>query len=163
LGTANEVDSEYRCTTPEGGLISGFQTDEFTRAEGYHFRPDSPLLMIINEAKAVPDGIFDAFDRNGYNVLLEISTGGIKQGRFYEHWTTQRGDFKHFEASLLDCPHIPKEKIAQLMAWPGPDHPHTRSVLYGEFMDQDDESIAIFSEADIDQIRRRAFKRPKDR
>jgi phage terminase large subunit len=44
---------------------------------------------------------------------------------------------------------LPKEKIAQLMAWPGPDHPHTRSVLYGEFMDQDDDSVAIFSEADI--------------
>ena len=47
-------------------------------AEGYHEKaPDGPLLMIVNEAKSVDDGIFDAFNRCSYNLLLEISTGGL--------------------------------------------------------------------------------------
>src|SRR5258708_30058912 len=45
----------------------------------------SPLLMIINEAKSVDDDIFDAFNRCSYNLLLEISTGGLMQGRRYRH------------------------------------------------------------------------------
>jgi hypothetical protein len=56
--------------------------------------PNSPLLMIINEAKSVPDGIFDAFSRCSYSTLLEISTGGLMQGWYYEHFTTKRGAYK---------------------------------------------------------------------
>jgi hypothetical protein len=46
--------------------------------------------MIVNEAKSVDDGMFDAFNRCSYNLLLEISTGGLMQGRFYEHMTHKR-------------------------------------------------------------------------
>ncbi len=74
------LDSEYRVISPTGGQIIGFTTDESARAEGYHRIADlkGPLLMIVNEAKSVPDEIFDAFERCTYNVLLEISTGGLK-------------------------------------------------------------------------------------
>ena len=143
------VDSEYRLTTPEGGFVSAFTTDEPERAEGYHAEEGSPLLMIINEAKSVPNGIFDAFSRCGYSVLLEISTGGLKEGRFFEHFTDDQAGYERHTISLLDCPHISKEKIDQLTAYPGLSHPLTRSTLFGEFMEADELNVPVFSEQDI--------------
>lgn len=148
------VDSEYRITTPEGGWVSGFTTDEAARAEGYHFDNPTefrgPLLMIVNEAKSVPDEIFDAFDRCTYNVLLEISTGGLKEGRFFEHFTSKSENYEKHHISLLDCPHIPKEKIEQTIAEYGEHDPHTRSTLFGEFMESDDEVRHVFEESAIE-------------
>jgi hypothetical protein len=74
-------DHDHLIATPTGGRLSAFVTDEAKRAEGYHEKaPAGPLLMIINEAKSVPDELFDAFNRCSYNLLLEISTGGLMQG-----------------------------------------------------------------------------------
>lgn len=156
FGDCKRVDSEYRLSTPEGGVISGFTTDDPSRAEGYHFSgvpgtPGySPLVLIINEAKTVEDAIFSAFARCSYNVNLEISTGGLMEGRFYEHFTSQRGDYRHFVVSLLDCPCISQEKIDQLLAFPGPDHPFTRSALYGEFMQSSEEVQHVFERSAIE-------------
>jgi hypothetical protein len=57
-------DHDHIIATPTGGRLSAWVTDEPKPAEGYHEKaPDGPLLMIINEAKSVDDGIFDAFNR----------------------------------------------------------------------------------------------------
>jgi hypothetical protein len=132
-------DHDHMIVTSTGGRLSAWVTDEPKRAEGYHEKaPDGPLLMIINEAKSVDDGIFDAFNRCSYNLFLEISTGGLMQGRFYEHMTHTRDLYETFEISLKDCPHISKEKIDQTIQEYGEDDPHTRSAIYGEFMRTDD-------------------------
>jgi hypothetical protein len=74
--------------TPAGGFILAFTTDEPARAEGHHATALSPLLIIVDEAKSVEPEIFAALDRCTYNVLLYISSPGIKAGRFYEAFTT---------------------------------------------------------------------------
>jgi hypothetical protein len=50
----------------------------------------------------VPNGIFDAFSRCGYSTLLEISTGGLKEGRFYEHFTDDSANYERHTISLME-------------------------------------------------------------
>ena len=130
--------------TPAGGFLLAFSTDEPKRAEGHHSSPTGPLMVIVDEAKSVDSEIFQAFDRCSYNVLLLISSPGLKAGRFYEAFTSHRAQFITFEVGLTDCPHVSSERIADVIATYGEDKPFTRSTLYGEFMDWDEEtSFAI--------------------
>ena len=123
---------------PQGGFVLQFCTDEAARAEGHHARPDSPVLIIVDEAKSVEQAIFEAIDRCSYTVLLLISSPGLKQGRFYDCFTKFRGDYVTFEIGLRDCPHVSEERIRDVVATYGEDKPFTRSTLYGEFMDYDE-------------------------
>jgi phage terminase large subunit len=147
-------DHDHIIATPTGGRLSAWVTDEAKRAEGYHEKePDGPLLMIINEAKSVEDDIFDAFNRCSYNLLLEISTGGLMQGRFYEHMTHKRELYETFEITLHDCPHISKEKVAQIIQEYGQEDPYTRSTIYGEFMATNDKIRHVLELGDIEANR----------
>jgi phage terminase large subunit len=131
--------------TPLGGFLLAFTTDESARAEGHHATKDSPLLIIIDEAKSVEPEIFTAFDRCSYNVLLYISSPGLKQGRFYDAFTQHREQFLlTAQVGLTDCPHISRERIDDVIATYGADKPFTRSTLYGEFMDQEEGELMVF-------------------
>src|SRR6202040_1126242 len=44
--------------TPAGGKVTGFSTDDPLRLEGWHQSPESPLLYIVDEAKALSDDKF---------------------------------------------------------------------------------------------------------
>ena len=74
--------------SPEGGFIIGFTTDDPARAEGWHAkveppRIDSPVTIICDEAKSIPDPIFEAFSgRCTFNALLYISSTGELSGAF---------------------------------------------------------------------------------
>ena len=131
--------------TPLGGFLLAFTTDESARAEGHHATKGSPLLIIVDEAKSVEPEIFAAFDRCTYNVLLYISSPGIKLGRFYDAFTQHRDQFiLTAQVGLTDCPHISKERIDDVIATYGADKPFTRSTLYGEFMDADEGELMAF-------------------
>ena len=126
--------------TPEGGFALAFVTDEAKRAEGHHAHQDSPVLIIVDEAKSVEAPIFEAIDRCSFSVLLLISSPGLKAGRFYDAFTKYRGAYVCFEVGLTDCPHVGQERIRDVEATYGAEHPLTRSTLYGQFMDYDQET-----------------------
>ena len=127
----------YRITTPTGGAIVAYTTDDAARVEGFHGSPDSPLLVIIDEAKSVPEPIFQGLDRCGYQALIYCSSGGPMFGTFYEsHYGKMSSTFTKVRAGLKDCPHIAPEKVQRIVAKYGEDHPFTRSSVYGEFMAQ---------------------------
>lgn len=129
----------YRITTPGGGVIVAYTTDDAARVEGFHGAPDSPLLVIIDEAKSVPETIFTGLDRCGYQALIYCSSGGLMQGTFYDsHFGKTANAFVKVRAGLKDCPHIAKEKIDRIINKYGPDNPFTRSCVFGEFMAQSD-------------------------
>jgi len=133
--------------TPTGGKIILFTTDEPERAEGFHretsddgsANSDGPLLLIANEAKSIPESLFTAFDRCTYDALLYASSPGPMHGRFYDSQFRPVLGFKTLRVGLTDCPHIPAERIADIIATYGEDHPFTRSTLHGEFMEADGE------------------------
>ena len=120
---------------PKGGLLTAFTTDEAGRMEGHHGTKGAPLLIVVDEAKSVPNEIFEAIDRCGYAVLLVISSPGLRSGTFYECFSSNRAQHLTFEISLEQCPHIPRAKIDDMLATYGEGHPLVRSSIYGEFMD----------------------------
>jgi hypothetical protein len=130
--------------SPYGGFVLAFSTDDASRAEGHHATKDSPLLIICDEAKSIQEEIFTAFDRCSYNVLLYISSPGLKQGRFWDAFTSNREQWYCIQAGLKDCPHISKERIRDVIATYGEDKPFTRSTLYGEFMEYDEATNFVF-------------------
>lgn len=158
----------HRIMTPTGGSALLFTTNDEGRAEGFHmdFNPlaqhfDGPLLIIIDEAKSVPDRLYEATDRCTFNVRLEISSPGRKAGRFYEGQTRENSSKIRVRAGLVDCPHIPESKIRSIIATHGIDSPFTRSTLFGEFMDST--MRGRFDREGIAQIRRQAITHAQQR
>lgn len=137
--------------SPSGGRIIGFTTNEPGRAEGWHKQPEGPLLIIVDEAKSVPENVFEAFDRCTFNGLLYISSTGLMQGRFFDSQTKNADQYRTARIGLGDCPHIPQERIADILGQYGEEHPFTRSTLYSEFMSQDAESAFFFTLAALDK------------
>ena len=140
--------------THDNGFFLSFTTDEESRAEGHHSNRHSPLLIIIDEAKSVDNGIFQAFDRCTFNVQLLVSSPGLKQGRFYDAFTLHRDQFLlTMQVGLQDCPHISKERIEDVISTYGEHAPFVRSTIYGEFMAEDEsQPMAVNYERLMDVI-----------
>lgn len=127
---------EREIETPTGGRFVAFTTDQAGRAEGWHKLDDldGPLLMIVDEAKTVPDDIFQAVARCTYNALLLTSSPGRMSGKFYDSQFKPEMGFRRISVGLKDCPHIGQDKIDRIIAEYGPNSPFTRSTLHGEFV-----------------------------
>lgn len=152
---------DRRVDTPTGGRIIAFTTDEPGRAEGWHKEMDSglldgPLLIICDEAKSIPEPIFDAIKlRCNFTWLLLISSAGLRQGTFYESQSDP--SYVTRRVTHEDCPHLDPERIADLLAL-GRDHPVVASTLFSEFMSQDDANAFFLTLEQFDQCRQNPTK-----
>lgn len=145
---------ERRIETPTGGMGIFFVTDEIGRAEGHHPIGDpmtGPVLLIVDEAKSVPEEMFQALDRCTYAAILYVSSPGAKSGRFYDSFYRKELGFKTLQIGLKECPHIPKSRIDDIIATYGSKSPYTLSTLEGQFMDADGE--ARFNEAGLKRLK----------
>jgi hypothetical protein len=158
FGWGEPVNSpRYTLTTPTppgygtGGSLIAYVTNDGARSEGHHERPGEPLLMIINEAKSIDASIWEGIDRCTPSVLMLISSPGLRQGRFYDCFNGPLSPLYHkVRAGLKDCPHIPKEKIDHVIAEYGENHPVVRSMIFGEFMEQDGDEVYCATDTDIE-------------
>ena len=141
----------YRLSTPTGGRLIAFTTDDAGRVEGLHKGDDvdAPLLWIIDEAKNVKPEIFTGVDRCSYNAKLLSSSPGMKRGTFFDAFTKDKAQYISISAGLKDCPHISKDKVNRIIATYGEDHPFTRSSVFGEFMNQSDLDSYVLSDTDL--------------
>jgi phage terminase large subunit len=114
-----------------GGRIIGFSTDSGAKFEGFHAQPGRPLMIIIDEAKSLPDDIFVAADRCQPTYLLYISSPGGNFGRFHDAFKGER--FAGFQVGIRDCPHITPEFIAAMRAEYGEESDIYRSMIEGWF------------------------------
>jgi hypothetical protein len=120
---------ERHIVSPTGGEIVAFTTDEPGRAEGWHHEiPDKPLLMICDEAKSIRHDIFEAIDRCSFNALLLISSTGRNSGEFYKAMRGMIPHFKSRKVSLKECPHVDPQRIADVEAKYGAQHPFVMST-----------------------------------
>lgn len=149
--------TECRIENATGGFFAAFTTNDEGRVEGFHPESDldGPLLVIVDEAKNVPEEIFMSMDRCSYNALLLTSSPGAKFGRFYDSHHVMTG-FRRIRAGLADCPHKKADKIQQLMDDYGPDgstpNPEfLASTLHGEFMNS--EAEGRFNRDGLDRLK----------
>lgn len=120
----------------------GFSTNDPGKFEGHHAvgvpgDPDfHPLMIIVDEAKTVPNEIFKAVDRCKPTWLLLASSTGFAQGEFFASWSSKSGAFKRVSQSAHECPHWSEEDKRKVRDKWGKDHPLVRSMLDAEFMEQ---------------------------
>jgi len=134
--------------TPEGGFAIGFATDDPGRAEGWHpkvNRETDPVFIIVDEAKTVADGVFEAFDRCTRVFQLWVSSPGKPWGQFYDAFHAMAKYFWTRKVTSRECPHIDPAKRARDLEKYGPDHPVYRSMHEAEFT-EDAERLIISPE-----------------
>lgn len=126
-----------------------FSTDHPGRAEGHHAldAQEAPLLIIVDEAKSVPDGIMEAFSRCTYQFLLVASSPGQDSGFFYRSHHEEQNFWHQVKARSVDCPHIPAEKRERDAALYGEGSPIFRSMHLAEFTTADE--MVILGKEDL--------------
>ena len=131
--------------TDVGGVAFGFSTDNPGRAEGYHPRIGheiDPVYYVTDEAKTVPDGIFEAIGRCTLKFQLKASSPGAPNGNFYRSQTSEAGLHRVVKATSFDCPHIDPLKIERDKRLYGEEHPIYRSMHLAEFT-EDTERLVL--------------------
>ena len=134
--------------TPQGGFALGFSTDQPGRAEGWHPKIGNhvdPVFIIVDEAKTVPNGIFEAFDRCTRLFQLYVSSPGSASGEFYESFHANRKQFWTSKVTSMDCPHIDPAKRERDLEKHGAASPLYRSMHLAEFT-EDEERLVMTSE-----------------
>ena len=127
-----------------GARAIGFSTNDAGKFEGWHKQgPSENLLMIVDEAKTVPDAIFEAIERCQPSRLLMMSSPGGTGGAFYKAFTKEAHLWQTYTVTAFDCPHLSKEWIAEQIEKWGANHPLVRSMIYGEFMETTNENLVI--------------------
>ncbi len=125
---------EASVTFSNGSRILGFSTDEPGNFEGFH---NDHLLVIVDEAKSVPDSIFEAIERCQPQRTLVMSSPGGPQGAFYRAFTRDRKHYRLHTVTAQDCPHLSPAWINEQIEKHGADSPLVRSMIFAEFMEQD--------------------------
>ena len=131
---------ETEVNAHNGSRILGFSTDEPGRFEGWHAEN---LLVIVDEAKSVPDGIFEAVERCQPTRLLVLSSPGGCSGYFYEAFNQRRKFFRQHSVTARECPHISPDWIAAQVEKYGEHHPLVRSMIFAEFMTMGEDGAVI--------------------
>jgi len=128
-----------------GGRIVGFATDSGAKFEGFHAYPDRPLLIILDEAKTIPDDIYVGVDRCNPTWLLYISSPGGHFGRFHDAFKSER--FAQHQIGIKDCPHITPERIEAMRLQYGEDSDIYRSMILGLFAKgKEDGKVVAFND-----------------
>jgi len=132
--------NDCEVVTHHGSRILGFSTDEAGNFEGFH---NDNLLMILDEAKSVPDAIFESVERCQPTRLLLLSSPGGRSGGFFEAFHERRKFFRQHTVTAVDCPHISPAWVAEQIEKYGEQHPLIRSMIFAEFMASDEDSAVI--------------------
>jgi hypothetical protein len=133
--------NEAEIRSEQGGFIVGVSVDDAGRAEGYHERPTSPVMILADEAKSIGTEVFESLARCTATFRAYASSAGPAVGTFYACLTA----FRNFWACILvkssKCPHISKESIEIDRAMWGEHSPQFRQKHLAEFTAEDEEAF----------------------
>lgn len=123
-----------------------FSTDDPKRAEGHHDRTADtragqvfcPVAYIIDEAKGVGDGIFDAQGRCRASFKMNVSSPGEDFGAFYDLFYKYAKLWSPFAVDWKQCDHlygdpVMRKRIEQEIKIKGRNHPLIMSQYFGDF------------------------------
>jgi len=133
--------NEAEIRSEAGGFIVGISVDETGRAEGYHERPDSPVMILADEAKSIAPGVFESFARCTATHRLYASAAGPAIGTYYACLTTFRNFWACIFVRSTECPHISAASIEIDRAMWGEGSPQFRQKHLAEFTEADEESF----------------------
>jgi len=138
-------------TAPNGSKAIGFSTDEPTRFEGWH---NDRLLMIFDEAKSIPEGIWHAAERCQPTAWLAMSSTGNIDTKFANCFLSPKSKWKKHSVTAYDCQHLVDmpNYIADKLEEYGRDHPLVRSMIFSEFMAGDD-GDTVLTQAKVFDLR----------
>lgn len=123
-----------------GSRILGFSTDDAGKFEGWHAEN---LLVIADEAKSIPDSIFEAIERCQPTRLLVLSSPGACSGFFYQAFGERRKFFRQHSITAAQCPHISPSWVNEQIEKYGEHHPLVRSMIFAEFMMSGEDGAVI--------------------
>jgi phage terminase large subunit len=123
-----------------GGYITGISVDHPGRAEGYHQREDSPVMLLCDEAKSVNNFVFAAFDKCTPTFKCYASSAGPAVGVFFECFTTRRDFWIPITVKSTDCEHIDPEFIERERLMMGEHSDEFRNKHLAEFVGGDGRS-----------------------
>jgi len=127
-------------TLANGSKIFGFATDEANKFEGWH---NPHLLIIADEAKGIPQPIFESIERCAPVRFLLMSSPGGCNGFFYDAFNARRKYFRQHVVTAFDCPHIDPAWIESQIEKYGREHPLIQSMIFGQFMSGDADGCVI--------------------
>lgn len=125
---------------------TAFSASDPGKAEGYHSREymdedgkmvKAPLLYIIDEAKTVERGIFEAMYRCDPGHVLVCSTPGEDTGPFYEIVDRKPEGWMVFEVTWADCDHLligeERKRRERMIREMGENNSFVQSFIFGKF------------------------------
>jgi len=133
--------NETEIRSPEGGFILGVSVDEAGRAEGYHERPDSPVMILADESKSIASGVFESLARCTATFRAYVSAAGPACGVFHSCFTAFMNFWSRVSVKSVECSHISRESIELDRAMWGEASPQFRQKHLAEFTDADSESF----------------------
>jgi hypothetical protein len=137
----NHIFNEAEVRSPEGGFVIGISVDEAGKAEGYHERPESPVMILADEAKSIADSVFSSLARCTATWRVYASSAGPACGAFYQCLTAFRNFWVPILVTSAQCPHIPPQAIEMDREMWGEHSPQFRQKHLAEFTDEDEESF----------------------
>jgi hypothetical protein len=101
---------ESSIKTPSGGSATGFSVDEAFKLQGHHQRDDSPLLLVVDEAKAISDSVFEAIDKCTPSFEVVVSSAGPAAGKLFRIFTSESQFWFRRKVTYQECPHLSETK-----------------------------------------------------
>jgi hypothetical protein len=160
------IQQEHIVSPITGSEITMFVTDDPGKAEGFHPWPNCPtqeLCIILNEAKSIPDLIFEHFRKCTYSRWIEVSSTGTTGRHFYSEFNAALdwNDYIKMDKesrsnqyrirrriTAYDCPHISSKKIERAIEYHGRDSYYVKTTLLSEFASTDD--LTVISREKLD-------------
>jgi hypothetical protein len=133
--------NEAEVRTPEGGFVIGLSVDEAGKAEGYHERPASPVMILADEAKSIGADVFTSLARCTATWRVYTSSAGPACGMFYSCLTTLRNFWACVLVKSSECPHISQTSIEIDRQMWGEHSPQFRQKHLAEFTSDDEEAF----------------------
>lgn len=142
----------------------GASSDTPENMEGFHA---DHLLYIVDEAKTVEKGIFEAVEGaltgNIEAKLIVVSTPPMaREGHFYELCTGKFPGYKIFHTKAEDSPNVSKEWIEQKKLEWGETSPVFISKVMGDFPDSSENTLIPTSWVEYSQQRWKEMTSPVD-
>jgi hypothetical protein len=128
---------------PEASFISA-RTSSADRPEALAGIHSEHVLLIVDEASAVPEAVFEsaAGSMSGESACtILIGNPTRNSGMFFNTHHKLSSDWKTYHVSCLDSPRVSKDFVAQIRTTYGPDSNAYKIRVLGEFALRDDDTL----------------------